>query len=230
MIFKANILAFLFLLISASVFAQVKTVSPGKDFRNIKVSTGLFVEIKTGADESKIEVKGPQRDVVNIEIKNNELQLSLPVGQIFSEAEILVSVYTKEVEELKARSGSEVEFISAVDQNNLSLIASEGSYIGGELNVENLVVKSKTGASISLIGAATTTTIEVKTGASFDGDDLISETTNVSISYGGEATVHATETCKADVTAGGSIEIYGNPSTLSQKTKLGGSIEVIEKM
>jgi hypothetical protein len=228
--FKTNLITCLFLIASISVFAQVKSVSPGKEFSSIKVSTGLFVEIVTNADEYKIEIKGSERDKVNIDIKNGELDLSLPLGQIFSEAEILVTVYTKEVEELKARNGSEVEFNSVVDQKELRLIASEGSYIGGELKVESLTVKSVTGASVSLVGTAKTTSIEVKTGASYDGDDLISETTSVSISYGGEATVHASETCSASVTAGGSIEIHGNPSTLSQKTKLGGNIEVIEKM
>ncbi|MBZ9652143.1 head GIN domain-containing protein [Psychroflexus montanilacus] len=230
MTLKTNFIAFLFLMASTSVLAQIKSVSPGKDFTSIRVSTGLFVEIETNSEENKVEIKGTERDKVNIEVKKGELQLSLPVGQIFSEAEILVTVYTKEVEELKVRNGSEVEFISVVEQDNISLIASEGSYIGGELKLNNLSAKSVTGASVSLIGSATTTNIEVKTGGSYDGDDLISETTSVSISYGGEATVHATDTCNANVTAGGSIEIHGNPSTLSQKTKLGGSIEVIEKM
>lgn len=230
MTLKTNFIVFLFLMASTSVLAQVKSVSPGKNFTSIRVSTGLFVEIETNSEENKVEIKGTERDKVNIEVKKGELQLSLPVGQIFSEAEILVTVYTKEVEELKVRNGSEVEFISVVEQDNISLIASEGSYIGGELKVNNLSAKSVTGASVSLIGSATTTNVEVKTGGSYDGDDLISETTSVSISYGGEATVHATDTCNANVTAGGSIEIHGNPSTLSQKTKLGGSIEVIEKM
>jgi hypothetical protein len=216
------------LLISTSVFAQVKSITPGKDFSSIKVSTGLFVEIVTDSEENKIEIKGSARDKVNVEIDDGELQLSLPVGQLFTEAEILITVYTDKVEELKARSGSEVEFNSIVDQKKLSLIASEGSYIGGELKVKTLAAKSVTGASISLVGSAKTTNVEVKTGGSYDGEDLITETTSVSVSYGGEAAVHATQTCSANVTAGGSIAIYGNPSTLSQKTKLGGNIKVVE--
>lgn len=226
--FKINIITCLFLIASTSVFAQVKSVMPGKDYTSIRVSTGLFVEIVTNSEEEKIEVKGPQRDKVNIEVDKGELQISLPVGQIFSEAEILVTVYTKEVEELKARSGSEVEFISTVNQNEISLIASEGSYIGGELNVESLAVKSVTGASVSLIGTANTSSIEVKTGGSFDGEELKTETTSVNLSYGGEATVYATETCDASVTAGGNIVVYGNPETINQSVKLGGKINVVE--
>lgn len=228
MILKTNLLAFLFLIASTSVVAQVNAISPEKDFTSIKVSTGLFVEVVTNSEENKIEVKGAERDKVNFEVKNGELQLSLPVGQIFSEAEILVTIYAKQLEELKARNGSEVEFISVIDQNTISLIASEGSYIGGELNVENLSAKSVTGASISLIGSAETTSIEVKTGAIYDGDELETKTTSVSISYGGKASVHATETCSANVTAGGTIEVYGNPSKLNKSTKLGGNIEEIE--
>lgn len=230
MTFKINLIVCLFLIASTSFFAQVKSVSPGKDFTSIRVSTGLFVEIVTDSEENKIEIKGSERDKVNFEVKKGELKLSLPVGHIFSEAEILVTVYAKNVEELKARSGSEVEFISKVEQKKISLIASEGSYIGGELEVENLSAKSVTGASISLVGYAKTTNIEVKTGGSYDGDDLISETTSVSISYGGEAAVHASEDCSASVTAGGNITVFGNPSTLSKNVKLGGNIRFVEKM
>lgn len=226
--FKTSLIACLFLLASTSIVAQVKSVTLGQDFSSIKVSTGLFVEIVTKSEENKIEVKGSERDKVNIEVKKGELQLSLPVGQLFSEAEILVTVHAKKVEELKARSGSEVEFISIVDQENLSLTASEGSYIGGELQVDNLAVRSVTGASISLIGTAKTSSVEVKTGASFDGQELKTETTSVSLSFGGEAIVYASKTCSASVNAGGNILVYGNPNSISQNVKIGGEIKVIE--
>lgn len=226
--FKINLVICLLLIASSSGVAQVKTVTPGEDFSSIKVSTGLFVEIETNSKENKIEVKGSERDKVNIEVKKGELQLSLPVGQIFYEAEILVTVYAKNVEELKIRSGSEVEFISIVDQNKISLIASEGSYIGGELDVDDLTVRSVTGASVSLIGSADTSRVEVKTGGSFDGEELKTETTNVSLGFGGEAIVYATQACNASVNAGGTITVYGKPETISQSVKLGGKIKVVE--
>jgi hypothetical protein len=226
--FRIHSLLILLILTSTSVFAQLKTITPGSSFTKVKVSTGLFVEIKTGADESKIEVKGTERNKVNVELKDDELQLNLPIGQVFSEAEILVTVFTKEIEELKARSGSEVEFISEVKQDQLSLIASEGSYIGGKLQVKNLEVRAVTGASISLIGEASTSTAEVKTGGTFDGENLATTTTGVKVSFGGEALVSASKTCSASVKGGGNISIYGNPKTLSQNVKLGGNIRVIE--
>ncbi|NEV94389.1 DUF2807 domain-containing protein [Psychroflexus sp. YR1-1] len=226
--FKLNCIICLLLLVTTSAVAQVKTLIPGKDFSSIKVSTGLFVEIVTNAEEDKIEVRGSGRDEVSIEIEGDELQLSLPVGQIFSETEILVTVYTNEIVELKVRSGSEVEFMTPVTQENLKLIASEGSYIGGELQVDYLSLRAVTGASLSLIGSAKTMTIEMKTGASFDGEELKTETTDISLSFGGEASVFVTETCNARVNAGGTILIYGHPETLSQNVKLGGEIKVLD--
>lgn len=234
--FNINSILFLFLMASVSINAQVKSVNPGEEFTSIKVSTGLFVDIVTNPpalqgqapEENKIEVKGSERDKVNIQVEKGELQLSLSVGQLFSEAEILVTVYVDEIKELKVRSGSVVEFISIVDQNKISLIASEGSYIGGELQVDNLSVRSVTGASISLMGTAKTSSVEVKTGGSYDGEKLKTETTSVSLSFGGEASVYVTETCNATVNAGGKIMVYGNPKTLSQNIKLGGQIKIID--
>lgn len=228
MTLKTNLINCLFLIASFSINAQVKSVAPDEDFTSIKVSTGLFVEIVSNSEENKIEIKGSERDEVNIEIKKGELQLSLPVGKLFSEAEILATVYAQQIEEIKVRSGSEVEFISVVNQNKISLIASEGSYIGGKLEVESLSAKSVTGASISLIGTAKTSDVEVKTGASFDGEELKTETTGVNLSFGGGAIVYASETCDASVNTGGNITVYGNPETISQNVKLGGNINFIE--
>jgi hypothetical protein len=225
---KINFIACLFLILGSSAFSQVKSISPGDEFTKIKVSTGLFVEIITNSDESRIDIKGSEREKVDVDIKNGELELSLPLGQLFSETEILVTVYTHKVEELKARSGSEVEFMNKVQQEELSLIASEGSYIGGEIEVKNLAVKSVTGASVSLVGFANNQNIELKTGGSYDGQNLETENTIISVSYGGEATVFSTDSCSASVTAGGDIDIYGSPSSISQNVKLGGNIQVIE--
>lgn len=216
------------LMLGTSVFGQVKSISLGKDFSKIKVSNGLFVEVITDAEENKVEIKGSERDAVNVEVKNGELQLGLPMGKLFTEAEILITVYTQEVDELKVRNGSEVEFISTVNQKRISLIASEGSYIGGKLEVKKLEVKSVTGASISLVGLAEKSSVEVKTGASFDGETLKTETTDVKLSFGGEAHVYATEKCNANVNAGGNITIYGSPNHLSQKVTIGGNIDVVE--
>lgn len=218
----------LILMLGTSVFGQVKSISLGNDFSKIKVSNGLFVEVITDAEDYKVDIQGTERDKVDIKIKNDELQLTLPVGQLFSEAEILVTVYTKTTEELTVRSGSEVEFITKVKQKELRLIASEGSYIGGDLELESLFVKSVTGSSISLVGEATTSKIEVKTGGSFDGEDLQTKTTSASVSYGGEITVNVSDTCTAKVTAGGNITVYGKPETISQSVKLGGNINVVE--
>ena len=226
---KTNFIACLFLILASSAFSQVKSISPGDEFTKIKVSTGLFVEIITNSDENKIDIKGSEKDNVDVDIKNGELELSLPVDQLFSESEILVTVYTRKVEELKARSDSEVEFKNKVQQEELSLIASEGSYIGGVIEVKNLAVRTVTGASVSLVGSADNQSISLKTGASYDGKNLKTENTSISISYGGEAIVFSTDSCSASVTAGGNIDIYGSPSSISQNVKFGGNINVIEQ-
>ena len=215
-------------MLGTSAFAQVKSISLGRDFSKVRVSNGLFVEIVSNSEENIVDIKGAERDQVNVEIKKNELQLSLPISQVFSENEIFITVYAKDIRELKVRNGSEVEFNTKVNQKELRLMASEGSYIGGDLEVENLDVKSVTGASVSLIGFAKTSDVEVKTGGSFDGDELITEITTVSLSFGGEATVFASENCNASVNAGGKIKVYGSPETISQNVKFGGQINLIE--
>ena len=55
--------------------------------------------------------------------------------------------------------------------------------------------------------------------------NFISKQSTVSVSAGGEASIHATDFVDAKVKAGGEIYIYGSPKQINQKTVIGGTIK-----
>ena len=64
----------------------------------------------------------------------------------------------------------------------------------------------------------------VNAGAVFNSEKCQAESVVVSVNAGGKANVKATELVDAKVRAGGTINIYGKPKQVNQKTILGGEI------
>ena len=75
-----------------------------------------------------------------------------------------------------------------------------------------------------MAGRAAVQEISIGTGGRFEGKDLQTEETTVTITTGGNAQVKASETVNAKVRAGGTIEVYGNPKNLNETRVLGGTI------
>ena len=52
--------------------------------------------------------------------------------------------------------------------------------------------------------------------------------TTVKVNAGGNASVYATNYVKADVKAGGTVKVYGDPEKMDEKTVFGGKVERID--
>ncbi|WP_414655151.1 GIN domain-containing protein [Flavobacterium sp. UBA6046] len=106
----------------------------------------------------------------------------------------------------------------------MDLDASEGSEINVVLDVEKANVRAVSGGIIELSGNATNQNCIVSSGGVFKGKELHTSQTSITVSAGGQAEVYATLLVDAKVKAGGSIDIYGKPKQINQKTILGGTI------
>ncbi|MBP6585976.1 MAG: DUF2807 domain-containing protein, partial [Flavobacterium sp.] len=65
----------------------------------------------------------------------------------------------------------------------------------------------------------------ITSGGELKASNFISKQSTVSVSAGGEASIHATDFVDAKVKAGGEIYIYGSPKQINQKTVIGGTIK-----
>lgn len=221
----------LFILLSfvisvTTAYSQAKTYTIEQDFTSIKVSNKVNIEIIPNAEETKIEITGYSDEDLKWKVEQGVLKIRLPLDALFSESNTLVKLYVNTFTKLTLNNGVDAEITELMKQDHLNLDLSEGSFLSAEFDLRSLKTKSITGATLQVKGSSKHHYITVKTGGMVEAKEFKSKNADVKISYGGTIDVFASNKIKAAVTAGGQISIYGNPSQVDSKTKLGGSIDL----
>ena len=220
---KAIILAFV--LVTQITVAQV-TRDLG-DFNAVKVFDKLNVKL-ISSDENKVIITGNREDEVEIVNNNGELKLRMPFPKLLSGDDITIKLYYKNIDSIDASEGSYVSNDGVFKQTSIDLNSKEGSEINVDLDVEKANVRAVSGGIIEASGKATNQNCIIASGGVYNGKDLHTSQTEITVSAGGQAEVYATLLADAKVKAGGSIFIYGKPKQINQKTILGGTIKEIK--
>ncbi|WP_313216121.1 GIN domain-containing protein, partial [Soonwooa sp.] len=84
--------------------------------------------------------------------------------------------------------------------------------------------KVNTGGLIKIAGETTTQDVVVNAGGKYEGAELKSENTSVTVNAGGEANVFASQDVTTTTRAGGIINVYGNPENRNEKKVIGGKV------
>lgn len=216
-----NVLVIAIVLLAQVTFAQV-TRDLG-DFDSVKVFDKLSVKL-IPSTENKIIITGNRENEVEVLNKNGELKLRMPFPKLLSGDDITIKLYFKKIETIEANEGSYVSSDKTFKQTSIDLDASEGAEINVDIDVEKANVRAVTGGIIELSGNATNQNVIIASGGVFKGKELHTSQTSITVSAGGQAEVYATLLVDAKVKAGGSIDIYGKPKQINQKTILGGTI------
>jgi len=225
---KKSIALLSVLLFSKLFFAQDIT-SDLSSFSKVKIYDQINAEL-VKSDQNKIEIYGKLSNEVVVLQKNKELKVRLPLTKTLKGDDLRVKIYyNSTLYEIEAFEGSFITSTQTIKSSNLEITAKEGSEIKLELETEDLEVKSTTGARVFLSGSVSETMeAEVKMGGTIEATKLISKKTKVSVSMGGKANVYATNYAKAKTNAGGTINIYGNPSKTETKSFAGGTINLVK--
>lgn len=212
-----------FLLISISISAQKSTTKKLTDFSEIEVFDRITV-VLIPSNETRAEISGAYFNDVEFVQKNSILKIRMPLKKLLDGEFTKVILYYKNLNRVEANEGAEVSNTDTLQSSKLDFEAKEGSQI--RINTETEFAKSRatTGGIIVLAGKAAVQEISIGTGGRFEGKDLQTEETTVTITTGGNAQVRASETVNAKVRAGGTIEVYGNPKNLNETRVLGGTI------
>ncbi|WP_378186077.1 head GIN domain-containing protein [Aquimarina sp. W85] len=211
-------------MITISAFAQQKTASELKDFRELKVFDKIKVELLHDT-QNRIAIVGPQKNDITVVEKQGVLKLKMSLDNIWDEKdETKVIVYYKTIETIDVNEGAIVQIKDSLVQKYIKLSVQEGAKIKGRIVVDQLISKAVTGGTIELSGFSKNQDINIKAGGQYETQRLITDSTKVSIGAGGRASVYAKLFVKASTTAGGSIKIYGSPKSIDSKKVFGGKI------
>lgn len=219
-----NIVTIALILVSTVLFAQSPITKTVGKFKELKVYDLIDVNL-VQSNEDKIIISGKSTDKVVFVNKNGVLKIKMNIDEIYNGSDTTVTLHYTGVDIIDVNEGASVSSNDTIKQFEIDLNAQEGGKIQVSLNVSYTNIKSISGGNIKASGASKNQNISINSGGVYDGKELKTETTEVTIKAAGEAHVHASGLVTAKVTAGGNVYIYGNPKSVDESKVMGGNIK-----
>ncbi|MGV8813298.1 MAG: head GIN domain-containing protein [Gelidibacter sp.] len=221
------------LLMIMTLFLSVNAIAQGDieknlgDFDEIKVYDLINVEL-VKSNENRAIISGDNKSDVELINKNGSLRIKMRLGQNFVGNKTVVTLYYKNIDVIDANEGSYVSSEDIFKQYNIELRVQEGAIIKVSLDVTDSKIKAVTGGEIEVVGKAVRQDISMNTGGIFQGKNLESESTYISISAAGEGHINASRLADVKIRAGGDVYIYGHPQKVNENKMLGGRVKLMD--
>jgi hypothetical protein len=212
------------LVISFTINAQETIEKTIGEFSTVKVYDLINLKM-TKSTENKVVISGKNRDDVEVVNKNGKLKIRMNLEESYDGNDTVVMLYYTLVDVIDANEGAKVSLTEPIEQFEIDLKAQEGGEITAALKTTYANFRVVTGGVINITGTSKNQDISIYTGGVFNGEDFITEHTEVSVNAAGEAYVHATEYVNVRIKAGGDVFIYGKPKQVDESRVLGGRIK-----
>ncbi|MEH6536849.1 MAG: head GIN domain-containing protein [Psychroserpens sp.] len=194
------------------------------DFNEVKVYDLIAVNLIKG-DSPKVEITGDDIEDVVVVNKDGKLKIRMKTDKSFNGDHTFVSVYYTKLDIIDGNEGAYITSNELIEQSQIELKAQEGAHLKIGLDVDQVNIRAVSGGVIETEGKAISQDITLNTGGIYNGKIFETINTSVNIKAAGEADIFASKTVDARVTAGGNINIYGNPKSVKEKTTFGGRIK-----
>jgi len=220
-----KIIATILFAVTTSLSAQETKVIDLGSYNELKAYDRIRV-ILIKSTENKAVISGSKRYDVKVALENGEVKIRMGIENILDGEEITVKLHhTDELSLIDANEKAKISSENEVNSRYLTVRAQEGGEIDLTVSTPTLKSKAVTGGIIRIAGEANNQEVTVRTGGAYYGKNLVSDQADVMVFAGGKAFVHVTDFVEANVTAGGTIEIFGDPKVREDST-LGGSIVI----
>ena len=196
------------------------------NFKGISVSAGFDVELKTGpVTEVLVEADDNVIQYIETTVNGDILKIGIKSGHSISNAHLKVYLTAPVINNIKASSGSDVVVRDILkNDGKLSFRASSAGIIVSDIDAPEVEADASSGSSIELSGRTRHYSAVASSGSSLKCKDLLSENTNVNVSSGANAYVHASIKLTANASSGGDIKYYG-AANVDKTVSSGGSVE-----
>jgi len=214
---------FVALLFGHFLMAQNTITSNLGDFNEIKVYRGITVNlIKSG--EQKIVIEGIKSSDVVVKNINGVLKITMAIIQTFSASDVNVTVYYKNLDILDANEGAILNSKETFKQDRLTVKSQEGGLIDISVKTKHIDIKCISGGVVKLKGTSDSQNVIANSGGIYNGDNLLTESTQISASTGANCTINVTKSVVADSKIGAVITVLGKPAEIVKEESLGGYI------
>ena len=221
---QGKITVFVMFLFCAAFNLHAQKISESlSDFKEVKTFNAVEVVI-IPSEENRIEITGHSKEKVKFDIVEDRLEIRMTLDNIWSKDNTLIKVYGRSIETIDANEGSLVQVHGILEGQEKVFRAQEGARILARVAAKNVISKAISGGSVELEGKAETQEVQINSAGQYLGKDLRTQQTVITCTTAGKGEIYATDYCKATAKIGGTIEIFGRPKEVDQKTALGGKI------
>lgn len=226
------------LFFSAATFAQNTTVHDDNaqvrnvgSFHAVKVSTGIHLYLKQGNTDA-VAVSASSEDVVarmKTEVEDGTLKIYVDMHGINNwnskNKNMKAYVTIKDIDGLDASSGSFAETDGNINAGDLKIWLSSGAQLKANFSASKIWVDQSSGSQSNISGKVGDVDIKTSSGAQMSGYDLVSETCKANASSGGQIEITVNKTLDASASSGGGIDYKGNASITSVSNSSGGRVK-----
>lgn len=195
------------------------------DFDQVRIWGNLKVVLME-SEENKVNVEYDLHEV-DISVENGVLKVKrdkpLNIDSHDSHAIEVVIEYQR-LNGLRAAAGARVSTAKAIVGDHLEMEFVSGAQGKIVIEVNDLDLKTASGAQLKVSGKTYSQRTKVVTGGMLNAHGLLCQRTYIKSNTGGHAKVVATETLEATASTGGMINYEGGPEIISIKDNLGGDV------
>jgi len=228
-------LAITILGISACSHAQIRRTVHGDgnvikkerktdSFTGVKVSSGIDVYLRQGADESmSVEADENLHEYIITEVRGGVLNVYTDAN--IREAERKrVYVTMKEVNSLRTSSAGDIVGETPVRTEKLEMSASSAGDIKVEVYAREISLNISSSGDITLTGEAEMLEGDLSSAGDLNAYELTVKQANISASSAGNADINVSEKITARASSAGDINYMGNPKYIDAHSSSAGSI------
>ena len=206
------------------VSAQEKVEKTVGEFSKLKVYDLIQIKM-VKSNENKVVISGKNSHDVTVNNKNGKLKIKMKLKEIFDGNQTEVILYFTGVDVIDANEGAKITVEDPIEQYEIDFKTQEGGQIFAKVDATYANFRAVTGGVIDVSGYVKNQDISIYTGGVFNGEELITDDTEVSINAAGEAHINAKERAKVRIKAGGDVYIYGEPKLVDESKVFGGRIK-----
>jgi len=196
-----------------------------ESFNSVEVSRGLEL-ILTQSDTESLTVEADENlhELITTNIENDVLIIST-TDNIGNSASKKVLLSFKNLNSIKATSGSEVYSTNTIQVEDIELHTTSGSDMELTINAVSISCQSTSGSDMELKGKTDVFIAEASSGGSIEAEDLITLNAQVKASSGADVVVNTSKKLTAKASSGGDIRYVGNPEIVEKSDGVSGSIK-----
>ncbi len=214
------------ILIAPITLTAQKTTVELEKFNEIKVYDAINVNL-VQSNENKAVITGDDVDQVAIINNDGRLKVRMEIDNLLDGKNTNVTIYhSEELSLIDANENATITAANTIDSKYINIRVQEGAKIELKVNARKLDSKAVSGGKINITGSVPNQDVVVRSGGQYFAEDLKTQSTDVTVFAGGKAFVNGNEFVEANVTAGGTIEIFGNPENIREDKTFGGSIVI----